>query len=556
MSARIHVLPAESQEKIAAGQVVDSPLSVVKELVENSLDAGATAIEIWLENGGLDTIAVADNGFGIHPEDCALVFESHATSKIAHFDDVAYLSTHGFRGEALWSIAKVAQVELYTKQPSATVGSYAVVGPTSKISIRQTGAPRGTKVVVTQLFQTLPVRKKFLKSATAELNKCITYVESLAVAYPHISFRMHSGKKTLLALTPVTSSKERILHIHPELSPDNILTITASSENLRISGFITPPQIRGRTPQMRVLTINSRVVKNTDLHKKVRAAYGSLLEPRAYPAYWLALDFDPEHLDVNKHPRKEIIGITTSHNVSQELYGAVLSTLNAHDLTTVHGTRDSMNTGMDAVVAQSLRNVTHAWAPGESSLSENDILQVHKVYLLKEVKDGILVVDQHAAHERILYEEFRTTAQQHELHFPHTIKPLVKTISATAHDLLASHVDELQKLGFAYTLQSKKVTISAVPKLLHGKEPLLTLLDIAQRLDDGDYEDFEEDIQKSLAYLACRTAIKAGQFLSMDERKELLEKLHSTESQYACPHGRPVSFLITWNELAKLFHRA
>lgn len=555
MSSRIHVLPAESQEKIAAGQVIDSPLSVVKELVENSLDAGATGIDIWLENGGLDTIAVADNGEGIHPEDCALVFESHATSKISHFDDVAYLSTHGFRGEALWSIAKVAQVELYTKQAATTVGTYAVISPTSEFSVRPTGAPKGTKIVVTQLFQTLPVRKKFLKSAASELQKCVAYIESLAVVYPHISFRLYSGRKSVLALTQVGSVKKRILQIHPELSADDILELNSPSEKLSVTGYIAPPQIRGRVAQMKVVTINSRVVKNTDLHKKVRAAYGSLLEPRAYPTYWIFLTFDPEQLDVNQHPRKEIIGITTQHNVGQELHEAVVSTLNAHDLTTIHGSRSSMAQGMDAVVAQSLRNVTQAWAPGESSQTENHILQVHKVYLIQEVKEGILVIDQHAAHERILYEEFRTTAQQHDLQTPHSISPLVKNISATTQELLTTHSDDLHKLGFTFTLQSKKVTLTAVPELLHGKDPVITLLDIAQRIDDGEYEDFEEDIHASLAYLACRTAIKAGQFLSMYERKELVEKLHSTESQYACPHGRPVSFLITWNELAKLFHR-
>ena len=557
---RIKELSADVRARIAAGQVIENPASVIKELVENALDAGAQTIDIMLEEGGTKRITVVDDGGGMYPDELPLAVAAHSTSKISSLDDLLSLGSFGFRGEALSSMATIAKIEIASRVASEKIGAQLIVLHGNLSSVSAIGMSVGTQISVTELFAQTPARRKFLKSDSTELKKNLGVLLPTFVSNAAIRFSVTHNTKNLFDL-PAQKPAERIqsvLQIRQQL----LFELAHSSDHYSISGYLGAPQLAHKGKHRQLLFVNGRPVQRPDLAAAIKEVYGTLLEPRTYPVFVLHLAIPSQMVDVNITPKKDTVSFINEKAVRVLVQDAVRGVLEREDLHYAsHGTGvDSVlrDNTMEEITAQVLRADVDPWTVKDFSLKENaEILQVHNLYLIAQTSHGIVIIDQHAAHERILYQQFleafEAKKSQESQKFS---KPIKVVLSKTEHMTLEEHHAVLAKMGFVLTFADTLITVKAAPKVFHGRNFEVLLQEFAaDLLEDRPISELDSTTHRTLAFLACRTAIKAGEALSQDERRRLLEKLFSTKTQFTCPHGRPVYIDFEMQDLHRLFKR-
>lgn len=606
--ARIKVLPPEVAHKIAAGEVIERPASVVKELVENSIDARASQITIEIRNGGLDSIRVQDNGVGIAKEDLRLAFETHATSKISSANDLFALYTLGFRGEALPSIASIAKLTLYTR-PAEQASGYKIWRENGEFSIEPVGTPPGTTVEVQDLFYNVPARLKFLKSPTAERRRVVDLGTKLALAHPHIAFRLVAEGKPVLTTPGNGRLLDTILTVEgANIAPD-LIKFQSPFAWGQIQGYLGSPRLAKGNRSGQVVIINGRVIQNKTVRAALEKAYDGLLASRTFPWAVLVLEINPELVDCNVHPAKAEVRFAQEQAMFSDIFQAVRSAITGKNLapkleekspdskmkskpksavqaqltwepdtwehmdellrkyspksrSTAAVTRELEQRPLEADRVQEEVNLglynTKQEQAGlmevREALRKGRIIgQLLQTYILIEVPQGLWILDQHIVHERILVEKLQKDWEAANIHVQEILPqhleftPSEAALIAEALEYLAGFGLELEEFG------NNSYVLRAVPTTLaeSGGDWKREILEIAESRNKTTSKR-----EQALITLACKGAVKAGEFLDERIMRALVDQLAQTENPFTCPHGRPIILRLENQELLRRFGRA
>jgi DNA mismatch repair protein MutL len=646
---RIQVLPDLLVNKIAAGEVIERPASVVKELVENSLDAGAKRVEVAIEDGGRRLIRVSDDGCGMDAEDLALAIRPHATSKLAREDDLFGIRTMGFRGEALPSVGAVSQLRLVSRRPDSDAGhEIRVVG--DKIDpLKAAAAPPGTCVEVRELFFNVPARQKFLRTPQTEMGHITEQLSRIALVHPQIEFRLTHNGRVVHHLPPVEGMRPRIGDFYGREMAEALLEISRHERGLSIHGFASRPADSRTTAKWQYLFLNGRFIRDRFIAHAIREAHRGLMEPSRYPVLFMALEIDPADVDVNVHPTK----IEVRWKDSNLLYSQVLSCLRdrflradltpallpdrsfgrtySRDASDLEGPPEEVAgaagnggaaAGDDAAAEQRREEIRRSiadffktappvvgppreWsgevrpstasggigfaaritdateeedraggfggdapplpiavpAAGDGDLDRiapETVVQIHRTYLVAETPDGLMIIDQHALHERVLYEQLSAQIAAGPLESQRLLIPETIDVSPDQVGVIEVHAESLARLGFELSPYGPStIAIHAAPSLLkEGRvhEFVRDMLDrLSARSGPASAELLTNDL---LSMMACKAAVKAGDPLSMQEIRALLAQRHRVERSSNCPHGRPTSLRLTLRDLERQFKRA
>jgi DNA mismatch repair protein MutL len=547
---RVHELDPETVDHIAAGEVVTRPVAVVKELVENSLDAGAESVTVTVERGGLDRIRVADDGHGMSEADALLAVERHTTSKIAGVADVSRVRTLGFRGEALPSIAEVARLNLTTKAAADGARGTRVVVEAGEKRTESAGRDVGTTVEVTELFARTPARRKSLAGPKTEFSRISSLVTRYALLRPDVRFRLRHDDRETFATPGTGDPTDALLGVYDRQVAGASTTVewAASGEGARgeagdiaVSGVVCYPSVTRARPTHVHTAVNGRAVENSDPRQAVVAGYGDLLSTGRYPVAALAVSVPPEQVDANVHPAKERVAFVDSEAVTAAVESAVRDALAGEDLTRTADLAFDLDSSLTPVA-------------GDSTLADVSVIGTFRdLYLLCERDDDLLVVDQHAAHERVNFERLREAVgddvESAAIDPPETLR-----LSADEAATLDANRELLASLGYRVAeFGGTTYRVEAVPAPLGRVEPTAALRDALDALAAGETPaDAREDLLRDLA---CHPSLKAGDDLSVDEATRLVKRLGACEQPYACPHGRPTVLSLDEATLATAFER-
>ena len=559
--SRISYLPADVINAIAAGETIERPAYVIKEVVENALDAAASHIDITFSQAGLEHIRVHDNGIGMSAEDLSLAPLAHTTSKIASLADLEKLTSFGFRGEALASISKVSIVTIASKQADQDVGHMLQVryGRVSEVTPR--GMQEGTTIVVEQLFGQIPVRKKFLNNLSKERRMIQDIVLGLALANPKVGFTLKDGKKLLLEVPAEQNLSTRIQYLFDGSISEQLLPISFEHSLFKVDGFIGKPQLARQHAKHQHLFINKRSISFPIITTVIKKAYGSLLKPGFSPWFVIQLTLPNTVFDANVHPRKETVAFLDESQVIQLINRSVVETLSTADLSFEYQPvpvpalqLQDRSTPLPELHA-TLKQQVLPWSV--KALNKNKVLQIDNTYLLFPEADGYTIIDQHAAHERILFEQFAAAYSGEDSHKTISLEPaFILNFTPEEDSRWQEHAQVLRGIGFKWEeFGPNSYSITKVPSLL-GHHDLDEV--IPQVLDDISANiplTISNQSHRTLAYLACRSAIMAGDPLGTDEAIRLIEKLQATPRNATCPHGRPTRIYFSKEKLEKLFGR-
>ena len=540
----IKILPPEVSSKIAAGEVIERPSSVVKELIENSLDADATEISIEAHNGGVSYLRVTDNGCGLSAADAEIAIRRHATSKITGLDDLEHIHTLGFRGEALPSIASVCEVEILTRDSGSSAASYLHL-ENGKVSGREKKSrPQGTTITVRRLFQNFPARLKFRKSASTESGHITTLISQYALAFPEVKFELILDGKSSLRTTGDAELRSSVAVVYGLETAKKLLEVEGTDGMLYIQGLASPPSVERATRSYMSFFVNRRYVRNPLLAKAVETAYEGLLMTGRHPVAVINITIPPEEVDVNVHPTKLEVKFRNNHTVFTALVRTVRNTLAKSPLPAVRPGTEDASTPM-------------LWGrlPQDTSLPPlRAVGQLSASYILAEGEDGLYLVDQHAAHERILFDRILLQRAQKKPEVQGMLEPLAIELGPQQEQVMTACSDLLNELGFTIEpFGERTCLVRAVPALLNGdnlNEAIIELLD-----EIGSEQDVQKRDIKAAQSLACHGAIRAGQTLDSSEMAGLVKQLERTSQPRTCPHGRPTMIHLSSQQLKKEFGR-
>jgi len=549
--AHIIQLPSDVAQKIAAGEVVERPASVVKELLENALDAGASNIKVELSDGGKRLIRVTDDGFGMSREDARICFQRHSTSKLRSADDLDCIATLGFRGEALPSISSVSRVTLKTTAGPDDEGTQVKREADRELEVTTIAFPVGTQIEVEDLFFNLPARRKFLRSERAELSRISKIVTQAALANPEVGFSLQSGPRSVFRYPAVTGLKERLYQVYGRSLLDRLIAVECGEGEWRLSGFVSrPPQGRANRGRQLVF-VNLRPVREQVVLAALNQAFQGFLEKGQYPEAFLFLECPYAEVDVNVHPAKNEIRYHDSQPVFKlvrmGLEQALLKEMGVKTVSPEH-----QATG----ISDQVREPTPPFlfkqrpqAPGESiplfaeAASEEAapprvLGQYLDLYIVAVDESGILVIDQHNAHERVLYEEYLEIDRSRKWPLRLPLLPMVMDLSPTQELQWENQRELLENSGFCLeSMGGRSYALKEFPDIFKEADAQEVLLSL---LEEVEQEKVTERKHKLLATMACKTAIKAGEPLSAEKMNVLVENLFRTSNPALCPHGRPV----------------
>ncbi len=549
----IHVLPPELVTKIAAGEVIERPAFVVKELIENAIDAEATQITIEVTKGGLESVMVADNGIGMSASDLFLAWQRHTTSKLLPDSDLTKINTLGFRGEALASITAVSEVTLQSRRAQDPGGNKVMISHGKLLESDVVGMAPGTIVRVEQLFFGLPARRKFLSTAQTEWQQCIQIIEAQTLAHPEIRFVVKHNARLILDLPKQSQSERMAAVLGAEVAKESFL-FDYQAAAVSVQGFLGTPQLSFHTNIPSYFIVNQRVVKNKALSQAIKESYRGLLKVEATPFFLLYLQVPPEMIDVNIHPRKEEIKFLNESELCQNIIGQIISLTKRQSLsyrwsTPKGDTKSFAAAAVKADVIAGLKKLTPA----------TPIIQLHNLYLVTQTDEGLLLIDQHAAHERILYEKLSESYAQLQktqktVHLP---KPKKLSLPLSQVNILEDNISTLENLGFILEPASAHdYFIYAVPEFFQDRNILQLFQEILSDLEhQASISEIDKHTNRMLAFLACRLAIKAGDKLTDETIRELIRDVSLTKTAYTCPHGRPTHLEFSLLELEKAFGR-
>lgn len=595
--SQIRVLSDDLANQIAAGEVVERPASVVKELVENSIDAGATLIRLDIEGGGKKKIRIMDNGMGMAPEECLLAFSRHATSKISRFEDLESIQSLGFRGEALPSIASVSKVRCTSARSESEGGKLIVVEGGELVEQKDAACPQGTTLEVAQLFYVTPARSKFLKGDSTEFSHITQVVTQQALANPHIQFNLtHNGREVINTL-PTDQLHYRIAELFgPDLAK-SLLEVEAQSGDYQLKGFVSSPVYTRSSRNAQYCFINGRFVRDKVILHATQQGYSHLLPKGQHPAMFLYLTMDPKLLDVNVHPSKAEVRFAFQQDVHQFVAHGVRAALEKNQQVNLTTTRDETDIPLQETshsysprpnyqppqwtspppvqgdLSQALRTMLRPDAESTQQVNWFDkaptpvsnliysefepLGQLDRSFIIMQGKQGILVVDQHVAHERILYERFRAAAKNRKVEVQKLLFPLPIELSAEETEVLTSHLTRLLDLGLELESFGKnEFLLRSVPAILKNGDHEKLLRETIESLPKDAQDDvLNEKYEDVLIMMSCRNAIKVNHTLNLDQMRKLISDLEQTSMPYTCPHGRPISLLFDMNDILKKFLR-
>ena len=599
---KIAVLEKSTIDKIAAGEVVERPSSVVKELVENAIDAGASAITVEIKDGGKSYIRITDNGCGIPEDELSVAFMRHSTSKLRDASELADIHTLGFRGEALSSISAVSRVEMITKPADTLMGVRYVIEGSKEVSLDKIGAPDGTTIMVYQLFFNTPARKKFLKTDTTEASYISELMERLALSHPDISFCFISNKKEKIHTSGNGNLMDTIYQIYGRLIASNLLAVEKETDLLKVSGFIGNSNVARGNRSLENFYINGRYIKSPLLSKSVEEGYVGYLMQHQYPFCVLMITTKEASVDVNVHPTKQEVRFDDEMAIADIFKSLIFERL--------HQREDIVEVTLDEnVQAAPLRKTTEndATDPGSESMTcepeskkEETIIEVapepfeksrlekmqdqsreekvtyeqtsflseqarakHRIigqvfdtYWLIEHDNKLYIIDQHAAHEKVLFERMMKQLQDKEMTTQYVSPPIIVSLTRAERDILKRYEEVFSELGYVISsFGGNEFAIEGVPGNLFSfdvKEFFMELLASCGELKGNDGHDM---IVEKVASMSCKAAVKGNNRLSYPEIEELLDELLSLENPYHCPHGRPTIIAMTKYELEKKFKR-
>ncbi len=583
----IKILPEHIANKIAAGEVVERPASVVKELVENSIDSGASRIFVETSGGGVKLIKVTDDGSGMSPDDALLAFERHATSKLASDGGLFSISTMGFRGEALPSIASVSRFRLITSSGDGR-GTSVIIDGGNIQGVKETGTPKGTSAEARDLFFNTPARLKFLKSRETELSHIAASVERLALAHPEIHFRLTNDGKELLDCPPVRELRERIAQVYGRDFAKGLSEINAGGP-CRIYGFVSMPGRSFSDRSRQESFVNRRPVKDRVIQRAIYDAYESLLMKERHPASILFIDIEPSLVDVNVHPAKREVRFADAPGVQRAIKDAVTGALknsesaDAEDFTESGAVREipapfassynnpfrypsppvgeggAMRREKGDIYERQERMPLHAernFAPSPESFREFP-MQVLDSYIIARSADGFILIDQHAAHERIQYEKVKARYGRQGEASQGLLVPERIELTAKEAALLEAVLPELGALGIeAEAFGGGSFLIRSKPLFLDKADIKEVVLGIASELESADVKGRADELREKICKsVACKSAVKAGKKLHPHAMERLIEQLFACEMPFTCAHGRPTVIKFGLNELEKMFKR-
>jgi DNA mismatch repair protein MutL len=584
--SRIVKLPDDLANQIAAGEVVERPASVVKELVENAIDAAATRIGVTVEYGGKRLIRVEDDGIGMSPDDARLCLERHATSKIATAADLAAIATLGFRGEALPSIASVSRFTLRTRARGATAATEIRVTAGQVDPPRTVGAPEGTAITVEDLFFNLPARRKFLKSDGAESAHVSKLVTQLALCHPAVGFTLTSAGRKVLQCPPARSLEDRLFQIYGE-RPD-LVAVARETHGVRLTGVVAALADQGPTRGPQHVFVNRRVVRDKTIAHAILDAYQSASIKERSPEVHLFLEVPLDRVDVNVHPTKAEVRFADQSLVHEMVRRAVAEALGAATMPglpptavaggsaggglqtwpplPVSGWGAARPAGLDEWTARERPASTGApavWpAPADNggiglSRPLEPLGQFRNTFILAVDDDGIVIVDQHVAHERVLFERILERLTTTALESQRLLVPMVLDLPGAGHATLLARTAELGRFGFEIEdFGGASLRVTAVPALLAAADVDRALRALADDLDGVDRGLVAEQAMKQIAAtMACHAAVKAHDPLTPEKMRHILEELRATAYSTVCPHGRPVMFRISRRDLERRFER-
>ncbi len=589
---RIKKLSVNLINQIAAGEVIERPYSVVKELVENSVDAGATKIEINISNE-CRNIRIADNGSGIHPDDIELAFSKHATSKLTDEASLFNIKTLGFRGEALASIISIAKVTCTTRTKDFDYGTK-VVSQNSVVNASQAGCAQGTIMEVNDLFFNQPARLKFLKSAKTEFSYIQELVQSLALSNPKIAFILKNNNQTVISTTCNADLLTRIT----ELFPNNIineLKEVAKTDDLtgiKLTGYISTPEYTRSSKKTMYTFVNSRTIKCPIIMKAIDIAYKNMMPQGRYPFVVLNLDINPEEIDVNAHPTKREIRYKNPNQIFNFVQSAISYTLNAavqnqtpfpqkdtkiidfNSYTSIDFQKNNQENDPDdyEISLNTLQRITDK--PGllyekadeaeqkkieinfeqPSKLKQINVIgQFKNTYILVENEDNLELIDQHIAQERYIYEKLKN---QKEAASQLLIISDVLDVMPEEIDILENAKSHLNKYGYKIDkISNNQIIFRKIPQILSKVKPQDILSELLENLKDAPENELDTTEERILITTACKASVKAGERLTLWQMEEIVKQLRSTKNPYTCPHGRPISHFISHKEIASYFAR-
>jgi len=595
--SKIHRLPAALANQIAAGEVVERPASVVKELIENAIDAGAKRINVVTEFGGKKLISVEDDGEGMTPEDARLAVERHATSKLHTSDDLAAIMTLGFRGEALPSIASVSRFRLRTRTRGSISGTEIRIEAGDVMSDAEVGAPEGTLIEVQDLFFNLPARRKFLKADTAESAQISKLVSQLALGYPEVGFTFRSGGRTVVETPPAASLAERFFQMYGDRA--DLIEVRKQAAGITIHGYVAALAETGPVRGPQHVFVNRRLVRDRTINHAISQAYSVATIKERSPEVHLFIELPPDRVDVNVHPTKAEVRFLDTSLVHEVLRRAIVDALghtgvpelvlsqatltpqfpSAGALPLSFATRSAdpladaieraiqtatteTSAFMGASSAAMLNDPRVGFTPGRETIATlikpmTPLGQFRNTFIIAVDDEGIAIIDQHVAHERILFEQISERLLGGTLESQRLLTPIVLDFGLGEHAALKSHFAALEKFGFELEdFGGTSIRVGAVPAILKIEECASAL-----RAAAGDLEGLtpgsgiNESVRQLAALMACHAAVKANDLLTIDKMKYLLDELRRTAHSSVCPHGRPVVLRLTRREIERNFDR-
>jgi DNA mismatch repair protein MutL len=553
----IRVLATDVVSKIAAGEVIERPASVVKELLENSLDAGATQVAIEVGGGGVEMIKVSDNGAGIASSELELAFHRHATSKIDNLEDLEKISSLGFRGEALPSIAAVAEVEILTKTRSDSVGSYMHLTKGEVVRKENRARPQGTTVTVHRLFRYVPARLKFLKSVNTENSRIAHLVSQYALAFPEVRFSLILDKRQSLRTTGNGHLRDVVNELYGPEVAQRMLEVEQKEDLAGVTGLTGPPTLTRSTRNYLSFFVNRRWVHSPLLTRATEDAYHGLLMDGQHPVSVIGISLPAQELDVNVHPTKAQIRFCHEQTVFRSVQKAIGEVLDRTPIASSKPPPFSFSSGQ----WQSPRMITDnepTFVVSQLPTLELPVLrilgQLANTYVVAEGPDGLYLIDQHAAHERILYDRVLAQWSRKEVEVQGLLQPITIEFSPREEETVRASEKFLAEFGFVIEpFGNRSYFIRAIPAIVAGANVIEIVGALLDRLTSSDnLNPRQERIAQSLA---CHGAIRAGQQLSNEEMKELTKQLEQTKQPRSCPHGRPTMIHLSVHRLEKEFGR-
>ncbi len=556
---KIHKLPDQVIAQIAAGEVIERPAYALKELIENAIDAKADRIQVFLEQSGFKKILVIDNGEGMDEIDLKESFKHHTTSKITN--NISNIESLGFRGEALSSIAAISTVTIKSRVKNLESGNQIVIKQGLVHGFLSIGTPFGTSVLIEQLFSGTPVRKRFLKNMRSEMVLNNEIFLKTVINYPNIHFTLSHNGRILYDFPKIQHNEERIKKLLGEDIFSELIPVDYNDETIKINGWISKPTIVSSNKNKQYMSINRRQIDDKKISQSVKQGYGDLIDSQTYPIFVLMITLPYNHVDVNIHPRKQEVAFINQDIVYKIIIQSVGKALTSHNLTPfLHQYSHKMFKTMPDHATSVLRDELSSWEWLHITkvIRSSPVMQIHKTYIVASTYNGILLIDQHAAHERIVYETLRKTfikkKKYSSLHSLST--PIILELSVDDFHTAIQKQTVYETYGFHYKEFGRNaIAITDIPTLLKDHNIPFLFQEILQNIEQWTKKSIDYQSEMMLQFLSCRSAIKAGDILTQRECKKLIEELDRTENNYTCPHGRPTKTELSLSYINKLFKR-